>query len=86
MLSAVRIKQFCILFEDLVHILMISLVLIGSLHQGIMAARLAHISMSLKRLFTFSCLSKDQGSLLLEIILISGRFTKYKCLFQELLQ
>ena len=46
MLSAVRIKQISILYEDVVHISMLSLVLIGSLHQGIMAGRLAHIFMS----------------------------------------
>ena len=46
MLSAVRIKQISILYEDVVHISMLSLVRIGSLHQGIMAGRLVHIFMS----------------------------------------
>ena len=48
-LSAVWIKQICILFEDLVHISMILLVLTGPLHKGIRAGRLVHISMSFKR-------------------------------------
>ena len=86
MLSAVRIKQICILFEDLMHISMISLVPIWSLHQGIRTGRFVHISTFFKRSFTFPCLSKDKGSLLSETIFISGRFTKYKRLFQELLQ